>query len=315
LLASRPSISGQEYFGVLQRTACGQRIAAGLGPIAAGRNFHPYLSKDQVVLLKSAVAISSMDPDLAAGRRVIAKAAYVAGEIISAQIPSKDQDLRNLVGIPFFALSRGVLTDPGVFASKSSDQLTRLDRRIADEFEIHASSLSYYLGVTGPFYDEGEAKLKMNADLRKLAAPTASKGRTISFAYSLSHDAAALTLLDLNSDTVVPFDRLLSVDRQSLKDFDSLVLLIDKGDILESNYSQVIRLIKETSPAPMAPGEDKRLVDRREQIGGLLELNQTDALTVVKRIFQNIRDVPAPLDSRLSTFVKWGRQGDDARGS
>ena len=84
LLASRPSISGQEYFGVLQRTACGQRIAAGLGPIAAGRNFHPYLSKDQVVLLKSAVAISSMDPDLAAGRRVIAKAAYLAGEIISA---------------------------------------------------------------------------------------------------------------------------------------------------------------------------------------------------------------------------------------
>ena len=202
-----------------------------------------------------------------------------------------------------------------MFASKSSDQLTRLDRRIADEFEIHASSLSYYLGVTGPYYDEGEAKLKMNADLRKLAAPTASKGRTIFFAYSLSHDAAALTLLDLNSDTVVPFDRLLSVDRQSLKDFDSLVLLIDKGDILESNYSQVIRLIKETSPAPMAPGEDKRLVDRREQIGGLLELNQTDALTVVKRIFQNIRDVPAPLDSRLSTFVKWGRQGDDAHGS
>ena len=192
-----------------------------------------------------------------------------------------------------------------MFASKSSDQLTRLDTRIADEFEIHASSLSYYFGITGPFYNEGDAKLKMNADLRKLAAPTASKGHTIFFAYSLSYDVAALTLLDLNSDTVVPFDRLLTVDRQSLRDFDSLVLLIDKGDILESNYNQVIRLIKETSPAPVAPGEDKRLVARREQIGGLLELNQTDTLAVVKRIFQNIRDVPAPLDSRLSTFGKW----------
>ena len=101
LLASRPSISGQEYFGVLQRTTCGQRITAGLGPIAAGRNFHPYLSKDQVVLLKSAVAISSMDPDLAADRRVIAKAAYLAGEIICGKFLPKIRISKIWSAFPF----------------------------------------------------------------------------------------------------------------------------------------------------------------------------------------------------------------------
>ena len=192
-----------------------------------------------------------MDPDQADGRRVVAKAAYLARELRNREALFQGSRSQGLVGIPFFALSRAVLMDPGVFTTTPTAQLSSLDRRIADEFEIHAPSLGYYFGTATAFYHEGDAKLKMYANCELLA--TASKGRTIFFAYSLSLDAAALTLLDLNSDTAVPFDRLLAVDRQSLRAFDSLVLLIDKGDVLNAQYDHVIRLIKETSPAQCHP--------------------------------------------------------------
>lgn len=300
-------VNAATYKSVLAQTYGGPKLLHSMENIFNVTNdAHPILSRDQLILLRSAVYLAGTNNDLGFDSYILARAAELAGDLSLEKLADDKEGKRSIFVLPFYVLAY----------NQASNQIGKEDKRfdsirastmakIRSNFGIRADSTRYFFETTTLPTTEASLRRRVVENTKTISAAENDtlKGTYLVNLYALSYNLAALTVIDTNNDSNPPFEQLLSIDPSHLSKYGKWVTLLDLADEVEKVYRDYLIAIRSTAVEPTEDPNYRMITLKLRQ--AYLNPTTEQLLKSTAELFHSLQHVPPGLRQRLSILGKW----------